>query len=122
MRKMCIRDRHAAVCFAVVKQNAVAVLITVGAQRINKTVNLFRLLGCNPVSYTHLAQRLLAGVDYVCEMPADDVNKRRAIINIFVQSIYLYDDHLTLIINASKKPLSIDLSLIHISLVMSRIC
>ena len=34
-------------CFAVVKQNAVAVLITVGAQRINKTVNLFRLLGCN---------------------------------------------------------------------------
>ena len=36
------------------------------------------------------------------------VNKRRAIINIFVQSIYLYDDHFTLIINASKKPLSID--------------
>ena len=41
-------------------------------------------------------------------MPSDDVNKRRAIINIFVQSIYLYDDHFTLIINASKKPLSID--------------
>ena len=41
-------------------------------------------------------------------MPADDVNKHRAIINIFVHSIYLYDDHFTLIINASKKPLSID--------------
>ena len=41
-------------------------------------------------------------------MPADDVNKRRAIINIFVHSIYLYDDNFTLIINASKKPLSID--------------
>ena len=46
--------------------------------------------------------------DYVCEMPLDDFNKRRAIINIFVHSIYLYDDHFTLIINASKKPLSID--------------
>ena len=52
--------------------------------------------------------QILAFLDYVCEMPADDVNKRRAIINIFVQSIYLYDDHFTLIINASKKPLSID--------------
>lgn len=30
------------------------------------------------------------------------------IINIFVHSIYLYDDHFTLIVNASKKPLSID--------------
>lgn len=50
----------------------------------------------------------MAFLDYVCEMPFDDFNKRRAIINIFVQSIYLYDDHFTLIINASKKPLSID--------------
>jgi hypothetical protein len=41
-------------------------------------------------------------------MPFDDVNKRRAIINIFVHSIYLYDDSFTLIINTSKKPLSID--------------
>lgn len=52
--------------------------------------------------------QILAFLDYVCEMPFDDFNKRRAIINIFVQSIYLYDDHFTLIINASKKPLSID--------------
>ena len=49
-----------------------------------------------------------AFLDYVCEMPADDVNKRRAIINIFVHSIYLYDDYFTLIINASRKPLSIE--------------
>lgn len=49
-----------------------------------------------------------AFLDYVCDMPADDVNKRRAIINIFVHSIYLYDDHFTLIIHASKKPLSIE--------------
>ena len=52
--------------------------------------------------------QILAFLDYVCEMPLDDYNKRRAIINIFVHSIYLYDDHFTLIINASKKPLSID--------------
>ena len=51
---------------------------------------------------------MLAFLDYICEIPFDDVNKRRAIINIFVHSIYLYDDHFTLIINASKKPLSID--------------
>ena len=38
----------------------------------------------------------------------DDLNKRRALINIFVHSVYLYDDHFTIIINASKKPLSID--------------
>ena len=38
----------------------------------------------------------------------DDFNKRRALINIFVHSVYLYDDHFTLIVNASKKPLSID--------------
>ena len=52
--------------------------------------------------------QILAFLDYICEMPFDDVNKRRAIINIFVHSIYLYDDHFTIIINASKKPLSID--------------
>ena len=49
-----------------------------------------------------------AFLDYVCDMPIDDVNKRRAIINIFVHSIYLYDDYFTLIINASRKPLRID--------------
>ena len=41
-------------------------------------------------------------------MPGDDMAKRRAIINIFVHSVYLYDDHLTLIINASNKPVTID--------------
>lgn len=49
-----------------------------------------------------------AFLDYVCDMPCDDVNKRRAIINIFVHSIYLYDDYFTLIINASEKPLSVE--------------
>lgn len=52
--------------------------------------------------------QILAFLDYVCDMPTDDVNKRRAIINIFVHLIYLYDDYFTLIINASRKPLSIE--------------
>ena len=52
--------------------------------------------------------QILAFLDYVCEMSFDDVKKQKAIINIFVHSIYLYDDHFTLIINASKTPLSIE--------------
>lgn len=52
--------------------------------------------------------QVLAFLDYVCNMPEDDINKRRAVINIFVHSIYLYDDHFTLIINASKAPLSFE--------------
>ncbi len=55
----------------------------------------------------HVTQ-VYAFLDFICEMPMDDFNKRRALINIFVNSIYLYDDHFTLIINASKKPLSVD--------------
>ena len=52
--------------------------------------------------------QIRAFLDYVREMPDDDITKRRALINIFVHSIYLYDDHFTMIINASKKPLAID--------------
>ena len=52
--------------------------------------------------------QIRAFLDYVREMPDEDINKRRALINIFVYSIYLYDDHFTMIINASKKSLTID--------------
>ena len=52
--------------------------------------------------------QILSFLDFICKMPHDDINKRRAIINIFVHSIYLYDDHFTLIINASKRPISIE--------------
>ncbi|MBQ7937191.1 MAG: recombinase family protein [Oscillospiraceae bacterium] len=52
--------------------------------------------------------QILAFLDYICEMPLNDFKKRRAIINIFVHSIYLYDGYFTLIVNASKKPLSIE--------------
>lgn len=47
-------------------------------------------------------------IDYVYDIPAYNVNKRRVIINIFVHLIYLYDDYFTLIVNAIKKLLSID--------------
>ena len=52
--------------------------------------------------------QVLAFLNYVCELPGNDMMKRRAIINIFVHSIYLYDDHLTLIINGSNKPVTVD--------------
>ena len=52
--------------------------------------------------------QILAFLNYICEMPGNDMAKRRAIVNIFIHSIYLYDDHLTLIVNASKKPITID--------------
>ncbi len=52
--------------------------------------------------------QIYAFLDYVRKLPADDVNKRRAIINIFVHSIYLYDDYFTLILNASRRPLRIE--------------
>ena len=49
-----------------------------------------------------------AFLDYVRKLPSEDINKRRAIINIFVHSIYLYDDRFTLIVNASKTPLRVE--------------
>ena len=52
--------------------------------------------------------QVFAFLDYVSDMPLDDVNKRRAVINILVHSVYLYDDHFTLIINASKKQMGIE--------------
>lgn len=52
--------------------------------------------------------QIRAFLDYVREMPDDDISKRRALVNIFVHSVYLYDDHFTMIINASKRPLTID--------------
>ena len=50
--------------------------------------------------------QIRAFLDYVRRLPKDDIRKRRAIINIFVHSVYLYDDHFTLIIKASRHPLS----------------
>jgi hypothetical protein len=40
-------ELHTAVYFAIVKQDAVAVLVTVGAKLLHKTENLLCLLGCD---------------------------------------------------------------------------
>ena len=50
--------------------------------------------------------QILAFLDYVSETAFEDVNKKRAIINIFVNCVYLYDDHYKLILNTGKKPVS----------------
>ena len=47
--------------------------------------------------------QIAAFLDYVLKLPADDINKKRAIINIFVNAIYLYDDHLDIVFNASNQ-------------------
>ena len=41
------------------------------------------------------------------KLPSDDINKRRAIINIFVNAIYLYDDHFDIVFNASNQMMEI---------------
>ena len=48
--------------------------------------------------------QVMAYLDYIRTMPLPDLEKRRAIINIFVHAVYLYDDHFTLIVNASTSP------------------
>ena len=50
--------------------------------------------------------QIWAFLDYVSETAFDDINRKRALINIFVNSVYLYDDHYTLILNTGKKPIS----------------
>ena len=50
--------------------------------------------------------QIYAFLDYVTERAFEDVNKKRVIINIFVHSVYLYDDHFNIIFNTSRKPLS----------------
>ena len=42
----------------------------------------------------------------------DDINYRRAIISIFINAIYLYDDKVTIVYNATDRPVEVDISLI----------
>ncbi len=51
--------------------------------------------------------QILAFLDYVKNLPNDDINKKRAIINIFVNAIYLYDDHFDIVFNASNQMMEI---------------
>ena len=38
----------------------------------------------------------------------DDISYRKTLINVFVNAIYLYDDHLTIIFNSGDKPVTVD--------------
>ena len=42
----------------------------------------------------------------------DDIKYRKTLINVFVNSIYLYDDRITLIFNSSKDPVTVDIDLL----------
>ena len=52
--------------------------------------------------------QVMAFLNYIKNLPHDDMLKRRTIINIFVSAIYLYDDHYTLIFNAGGKKIKLD--------------
>ncbi len=47
--------------------------------------------------------QVFAFLDYVKSRYMRDIQNRRALINIFVWAIYLYDDQFTLILNAGNK-------------------
>ena len=49
-----------------------------------------------------------AFLTYISSKPVTDIKQKKALINIFVHSVYLYDDHFNLILNGSDKRLNID--------------
>ena len=51
--------------------------------------------------------QVLAFLDYIRKLPNNDVNKLRAIINNFVNAIYLYDDRFTVIFNSGSRMLEV---------------
>ena len=82
-------------------------------ERINaRTAEKERLLSelykeeSNCISLTE--EQILAFLDYILNLPDNDINKRRAIINIFVNAIYLFDDHYTIVFNASKQMMKVE--------------
>ena len=40
---------------------------------------------------------------HIKNLPGDDLEKKRALISIFINRIYLYDDHYTLILNGGNR-------------------
>ena len=51
--------------------------------------------------------QIMAFLDYVRKLPNDDLGKRRAIINIFVNAVYLFDDHFTIVFNTGSRMMEI---------------
>ena len=52
--------------------------------------------------------QIYAFLRHISSKQIDDLNKKRSLINIFVHSVYLYDDHFNIILNGSNKQLSIN--------------
>lgn len=52
--------------------------------------------------------QVYAFLKHISSKPINDLNKKRSLINIFVHSVYLYDDHFNIILNGSNKQLSIN--------------
>ena len=50
----------------------------------------------------------LSFLDYLRLLPNDNEYKRRALVNIFINSIYLYNGYFTLLLNAGNRPLSVE--------------
>ena len=51
---------------------------------------------------------ILSFLDYLRMLPNDNEYKRRALVNIFINAIYLYDGYFTMILNAGNRPLSVE--------------
>lgn len=45
---------------------------------------------------------------HIKNLPGDDLEKKRALINIFINRIYLYDDHYTLILNGGNRGVELE--------------
>lgn len=57
-------------------------------------------------SFTLSESEIRCFLQYIKALPDGDVSKRRAIINIFVNTVYLYDDRMTVIFNGADKTVS----------------
>ena len=51
---------------------------------------------------------ILAYLDYIRSLSNQDTIKKKALINIFVNSIYLYDDYYTIVLNGGNTSLTIE--------------
>ncbi len=58
------------------------------------------------ISYTYL--EIIAYLDYIKNLSNRSTIKRKALINIFVHSIYLYDDHFAVIFNGGSSGLTLE--------------
>lgn len=84
------------------------VLVRLEERQKNKT-NLEKELAVEKTKNIVLTEdEITAFFTYISSKPFTDIKQKKALINIFVHSVYLYDDHFDLILNGSDKRLNID--------------